>query len=160
MKRLIPAIAATLLICGCNSAQKQDDQESGAKIKADQIGYPTKGVKIALVPDSSAKEFTIVDFATGEEVYKGQCSEPKEWEFSGTKVKTADFSDFNREGIFRLKCKGTSGSYPFAVGENIYQDLLPCTCGRGNQRGVRRQIRTSRRSLRQCGKNPRICRRS
>ena len=124
MKRLlIPVIAASLLVCSCNSTQ-QNDQESGEKIKTDQIGYLTKGVKIALVPDSSAQEFTIVDFATGEEVYKGQCSDPKEWEFSGTKVKTADFSDFNREGIFQIKCKGTSGSYPFAVGENIYQDLV------------------------------------
>ena len=123
MKRLIFAAAAAMLLCGCNNSPKED-QESGEKIKTDQIGYPVKGVKIAIVPDSSAQEFTIIDFATGEEVYKGQCSEAKEWEFSGTKVKTADFSDFNREGIFRIKCKGTSGSYPFAVGGEVYQDLV------------------------------------
>ena len=124
MKRLIHAMAAVVLACGCGTQPTQQVKENGELIKVNQIGYPIKGVKIAILPDSADQEFVITDFTTGAEVYKGKTSEAKEWQFSGTKVRTADFSDFNKEGIYTIMSNGTGGSNPFVIGDGLYQDLI------------------------------------
>ena len=124
MKRLIPAMAAVVFACSCGTQPTQQVKENGDPIKINQIGYPTKGVKIAILSDSADQEFVISDFTTGKEVYKGKTSEPKEWPFSGTKVRTADFSDFNKEGIYTIISNGTGASHPFVIGNDIYQDLI------------------------------------
>ena len=112
------ALLAAVLTAGCaNNAPAPTE-----RIKADQIGYDAKSVKIAIVPDSTSDDFQIVDMQDNV-VYKGKTSAADLWWASGTSVKQADFSDFDTPGIYIIKCDGAIQSYPFAVGEGIYTDL-------------------------------------
>ena len=124
LKKIFTAAAFAVLFTGCGSkSDKQSENPNAQRIKADQIGYKINTAKIAVVPDETSDDFEIVDFATQKTVYKGKTSQSSEWEYSKTKVKLADFSDFNTEGIFVIRCQGAKDSYPFAVGRGIYDDL-------------------------------------
>ena len=126
----VPVLAA-LLVSGCSGGQQQnqnqanesENQENLPRIKADQIGYYVNSAKIAIIPQEGSDEFEIFDVKDQKTVYTGKTSESQTWDCSGTTVKTADFSDFKKQGIYYIKCKGTANSYPFAIGEDIYQDL-------------------------------------
>ncbi|MCQ2252124.1 MAG: glycoside hydrolase family 9 protein [Bacteroidales bacterium] len=120
-KTLTGLALAAMLLASCGGSQK--NISTGERIKADQIGYKVNSPKIAIVPDSTDDEFEIWDLAQNKLVYRGHTSESTIWEYSGTRVKKADFSDFDTEGIFVMKCKGASDSYPFAIGNSIYNDL-------------------------------------
>ena len=112
------ALLAAVLTAGCAGNAPTPTE----RIKADQIGYNAKSVKIAIVPDSTSDEFQIVDIQD-KVVYKGVTSNADKWWASGTSVKQADFSDFDTPGIYIIKCDGAIQSFPFAIGEGIYTDL-------------------------------------
>lgn len=123
-KSLVAFMAATSFFAvgctsnsGTNTAQKQLE-----RIKADQIGYQTNSVKIAVIPDGTSDDFQIVDLQ-GNVVYNNKTSQAATWVSSGTSVKMADFSDFNKSGVYTIKCDGAEQSFPFAIGDNIYTDL-------------------------------------
>lgn len=126
MKRkstLALSAAAMLLAAGCaNNSGSNATQTPTERIKADQIGYLTKSVKIAIVPDGASDDFQIVDVQDNV-VYKGKTSQPAQWWASGTSVKQADFSDFDKQGVYYIMCDGAQKSYPFAIGDGIYTDL-------------------------------------
>ena len=125
-KKTFTALTFAALLAGCSGGVNNNQAAQNAdfeRIKADQIGYQTNTAKIAVIPETGSEDFEIVDFVSQKTVYKGKASEIKEWEFSKTKVRQADFSDFNQDGIYFLKCKGAGDSYPFAIGEGIYDDL-------------------------------------
>jgi len=116
---------ASILLIGCGNTQSKQERESTSDqmIKVDQIGYKTHSVKIAVVPENQSDDFEIIDVKSQKTVYKGKLSQTKEWEYSKTKVKLADFSDFSTEGIYVLKSSGVQNSYPFAIGNEIYDKL-------------------------------------
>lgn len=116
-------VAALLASCGGASTQTEKKAQTGEQIKVDQIGYKVNTTKIAIVPESTASDFEIYDVAKQQVVYTGKTSEASEWEYSKTKVKKADFSDFNQEGIFQIRCNGAKDSYAFAIGNDIYSEL-------------------------------------
>jgi len=110
---------AALMATGCGSSKVYQATE---RIKADQIGYQMGSVKIAVIPDSTDNEF-VINNIDGNVVYKGKTSEAQLWDCSDTKVKVADFSDFNTEGVYYIRCNGAADSYPFVVGSGIYGQL-------------------------------------
>ena len=109
---------SALLLSSCGGSFPEGKE----RIKADQIGYQVGTVKIAIVPDSTDGEFQLLDMEDNV-VFTGKTQDARQWEFSGTSVKLADFSGFNREGLFYLRCKGAKDSYPFAIGHGIYHQL-------------------------------------
>ncbi len=122
MKRLLfsgVALSALMMLAGCgNSNQKK----TYGRIKADQVGYSVGSTKIAIIPDSAGSDFEITTI-DGNIVYKGKTSEAELWDCSKTRVKTADFSNFETEGIYYIRCNGAADSYPFAIGSGIYGQL-------------------------------------
>ena len=122
IKTLSAAALIATLAAGCSSNSGGTTQAPSERIKADQIGYNAKSVKIAIVPDGASDDFQIVDIQDNV-VYKGKTSAPATWWASGTSVKQADFSDFDQPGVYTIMCDGAEKSYPFAIGDNIYTDL-------------------------------------
>ncbi len=122
-KTSIALSAAAILIAGCSANTGGNAQQTPSeRIKADQIGYNAKSVKIAIVPDGASDDFQVVDIQDNV-VYKGKTSAAASWWASGTSVKQADFSDFDQPGVYTIRCEGAEKSYPFAIGDNIYTDL-------------------------------------
>lgn len=121
LKKTFTVSVWAALLAGCSSQSPQ--QTATERIKADQIGYKNHSVKIAVVPEVGTDDFEIYDVAASKTVYKGKLSASKEWEYSKTTVKLADFSDFSSDGIYVVRCSGAKDSYPFAIGSGIYDDL-------------------------------------
>lgn len=85
----------------------------------DQVGYLTDHDKVAMVRDTGADTFSLVDAATGKTVYQGKLSAPRKDANSEETLRTADFTGFEKAGKYRLVVGGNS-SYPFAIGDNVY----------------------------------------
>lgn len=120
-----PVIAlslSALCLASCGGNGSGNGISTAERIKADQVGYQVGSAKIAIVPDSTDEDFEITTI-DGNIVFKGKTSDAALWDCSNTKVKTADFSNFNTEGIYIIRCKGAADSYPFAIGNGIYGQL-------------------------------------
>lgn len=91
-------------------------------IKVNQVGYYSAEAKTAIVPSNTSTEFKIYSAHNDQEVYSGNLSSPKLWEYSQEAVKVADFSDFIAEGEFYLNVDGLSDSYEFSIKNNINVD--------------------------------------
>lgn len=104
------------------SAQSED----GMKVKVDQVGYKVESAKIAIIEGEFAEalSFTIEDASDGKMVLTGTLSEPIADQASRQTVRRADFSALQADGIYRVVVDGVGSSYPFAIGEAVYDDAL------------------------------------
>ncbi len=116
--RLLITFFIALFATGSVSAQSKNN-----KPKLNQLGYYPEGVKLAITPDNNATKFHIRDFETGTVVFHGTLSSSVYYDHSDETVKTADFSDFNRPGKYVLYVDGSSKSYPFEIGNNVFDGL-------------------------------------
>ena len=83
-------------------------QEQFPSIYLNQIGFTPKAVKQAFVSgDVNTNEFNLLNPVSNEIVYTGELSDLKEWSFSGTSVRIADFSDFQESGKYTLEIGNT-----------------------------------------------------
>ncbi len=100
-------------------------QQKDKRIKADQLGYPVKAQKRAIVPTKAKGEFYLVDLKTNKKVFTGELSKPQKWEYSNETVCIADFSSYITPGNYYLGCsdKNIEASYPFSIGDDSYNDL-------------------------------------
>lgn len=114
-------------------------------VHVNQIGYrPDDPVKRGFVscwlgnggrleqPDTI--RFVLVDDATGQVVFRGQgeCHFPatkneelaRTANFNGTDVARCDFSEFATPGRYRLAVEAVGCSYPFEIGEQVWQQAF------------------------------------
>jgi len=114
MKRLLlPALLPALAFAaGGASAQA---------VKLNQLGFLPQGQKLAVVAQSSASAFEVVD-AGGKTVFQGSLGAPGRWEPSGETVRVADFSALTQPGSYRLKLDG-QWSDTFSVAADAYRPL-------------------------------------
>ncbi|UCC14687.1 MAG: glycoside hydrolase family 9 protein [Gammaproteobacteria bacterium] len=101
-------------------------------IQVNQVGYPTAGPKYAYVGEwlgtagplpVDSNRFDILNRA-GESVFGGPLvlrSRSDPW--SGNNVYAADFSDFQSPGAYRLRVPGIGISYPFKIGDRVYEHV-------------------------------------
>ena len=107
-------------------------------VHVDQVGYLTNHKKIAMVSEipEDITDFRITDELTGNVVFTGKLSSSKFDEMSQENIRTADFTDFNLPGTYRIWVAGI-GSYRFKIGDNVYsiatvQNLRSFTLSRCN----------------------------
>lgn len=107
-------------------------------VHVDQVGYLTNHKKIAMVTEipDDITDFRITDAKTGAVVFSGKLSAAKFDEMSQENIRTADFTNFNKPGTYRLWVRGI-GSYEFKIGDNVYsvatvQNLRSFTLSRCN----------------------------
>ncbi len=95
-------------------------QVSENAIRINQLGYYVAAPKTAIVVTPPlANEFYIVNDKGDDTVYRSHLSEVMKSSNSSLTTKTADFTAFNKKGVFRLIVPGIPSSYPFAINNNV-----------------------------------------
>jgi endoglucanase len=94
--------------------------EATAAIKVDQVGYLTRGPKIALV-SASAKTFEIRRSSDGKIELRAPLGPAASDPMTGDMVQTADFSRLRAPGSYYIQVPGVGKSWTFHVGRNVYQ---------------------------------------
>lgn len=92
-------------------------------IRVNQIGY-TPDARKRFVSNQAFLEFSIVDDATGEEVYTGRSLRFGYDDDSEEEVYWGIFHDFDMPGTYRIVIEDVGESYPFAISENIYDEAM------------------------------------
>jgi endoglucanase len=91
-------------------------------ILLNQVGYKPYSEKRAFITsDSEVKTFQIINALTNEVVYKGEISDPKYWEYSGTNVGIADFSSIQKPGKYSIVVGNSSKA--INIDNDIYTSL-------------------------------------
>ena len=119
----ITVLSAIILSAGCNSKKAYDQLAPGENIRLNQLGYLPGSVKKAVIVSSLSDEFKLIDSA-GREVYSGILQYKGVWEPAKDTVKIADFSSFDKTGKYRLYVEDAGISYPFEIGNGIYDDVF------------------------------------
>ncbi len=96
------------------------------KVKVNQLGYTTGDKKTVIFSDLDEDDttFQVVNVDTNQSVYDGKISERKinvtanEWNNNG------DFTDVKEKGTYKIVTGKGEESYPFAIGDNIYDDTF------------------------------------
>jgi endoglucanase len=88
-------------------------------IKVDQVGYPTKSTKIALV-SVPGERFLVKRVKDGSSVLEGALSAKMADKDTGDTVAAADFTAVNDPGDYYLEVPGVGRSWPFKIGSDIY----------------------------------------
>jgi endoglucanase len=91
-------------------------------IRLNQLGFPTRGAKIAVVADSAATSFAVLT-TRGDTVLAAALSPPRTWAPSQETVRTADFSRLATPGRYVLAVPNVGRSAPFVVGAAPYREL-------------------------------------
>ncbi|MGB3725667.1 MAG: glycoside hydrolase family 9 protein [Glaciecola sp.] len=106
-----------------NNAQVLQIQTRAQQVKINQVGYLPSAPKIAVVPNTNATRFELVQTGSSITVYQGQLSEARNWPVAQESVRLANFSNFNLPGTYTLKVQGLPDSMPITISADAYQDI-------------------------------------
>ncbi|QYF92597.1 heme-degrading domain-containing protein [Massilia sp. PAMC28688] len=107
----------TLLLSGAAAAANPP------AVRVNQLGFAPAASKVAVVPAGAAKQFAVIDTASGKAVLRGALGKPSLWEPSGETVRIADFSALRAPGTYRLEVAGLAPSAGFAIQPAPYRSL-------------------------------------
>jgi len=118
MIRLLTAmILASLSVFGADSPTTE--------IKVDQVGYPARAPKLAMVVSKTPTNDFVVKKATdGSVAYKGSMTPAVQDADSGDAVQTADFSKLEKPGKYFIEVPGVGRSWNFEIGDGVYSRPL------------------------------------
>lgn len=130
----VTALGGASLLSGCDTGGKSTSSSSSAAasetaqgvssgIRLNQLGFLPESAKWALVPAVKANRFSVIDVATGSEVFGGDLSDATQWEPAQDTVKLVDFSQLKRAGEYQIRVVGVADSQPFEIGEDVYAAL-------------------------------------
>ena len=94
------------------SAHAQDASDA---IRINQLGFALRAPKAAVVVDSVATRFAVVDLARGDTVVRGRLGPAARWDLSGEVVRVARFDALARPGRYAVVVPGVGRSHPFVV---------------------------------------------
>ena len=114
-------LMAFVLLAGCSSSPKLQDEVLEDEFLYNQVGYATKAQKRALTRTNS-NSFKVIDFE-GQEVLKGHPSAWSYWDLSGDSVRTIDFSDIDMAGNYSLRLEGSKKVYPIKISDRPLENL-------------------------------------
>jgi len=108
----LKGVLTTLLfsLAGLVLAQNPTD-----KIRVNQVGFYPSSPKVAIVTDSLAKEFFVMNASTKEKVFTGTLKPAGVWEYSEEYSNKADFTKFEKPGTYYISVPGVGDSYPFTI---------------------------------------------
>lgn len=84
-------------------------------IRVNQVGFYPNAPKIAIVTDSNAKEFSIINVSSKQVAFTGTLQKMGVWEYSNEYSGKADFSKLSQEGTYYVEVKGVGQSHPFTI---------------------------------------------
>lgn len=93
-------------------------------VNVNQVGFLPNARKIVTSRSEGIdKSFSVID-EKGNVVYEGEFEGPVDSAAADEKVYQGDFSDFTEAGTYTIKVSNDDESYPFVIGEDVYDDLL------------------------------------
>jgi len=119
--RLALILAGSLVPSASGFAETPAAAPPTTDIKLSQIGYPTRGSKLAfVVAKAPAASFSVVRTADGAPVLTGRLAEPAADADSGDRLRTADFSSLDQPGRYVLDVPGVGRSFEFSIGGDVF----------------------------------------
>jgi endoglucanase len=88
-------------------------------IKVDQVGYPSKAPKLAMV-SAPAKTFEVKRARDNATVFQGKLSASATDANSGDTLRAADFSSLHQPGMYYLEVPGVGRSWTFSIGPDVF----------------------------------------
>ena len=93
-------------------------------IAINQIGYLPNAAKIAVMNgDAIADEASVIDCASGSEVFKGKVSTAVKTAATGREEARFDFSSVTAPGTYKI-VSGSVESYEFKIGDGVYTEAF------------------------------------
>ena len=93
-------------------------------INLNQIGYLPNAAKVAVLNgDAIADEASVIDCATGNEVFKGSVSTAVKNAATGREEARFDFSSVTAPGTYKI-VSGSVESFEFKIGDKVYADAF------------------------------------
>ena len=112
-----------IIVLSCFSLQLYA-QHSSKQISLNQVGFYTNASKIAIIINATeATQFYLLSVNKRDTVFKGNLGKPVQSSYSSAITRTADFSNFKKEGDFFLNVPTVGFSYPFKINKNIYREV-------------------------------------
>jgi len=95
------------------------NETPSTNIKVDQVGYPLRGRKTALV-SAPAQTFEVRRESDNRTVFQEKLSGGAPDANSGDTLQSADFSSLQQPGRYYLEVPGVGRSWTFSIGEDVY----------------------------------------
>ena len=103
----------------------EEMRNASENVNLNQVGFLPNARKTVVVRgDNLSMDYSLIDIKTDEEVYKGTLTGPVDAKEADETVYQGDFSDFGTPGRYVVKISNDEESYPFTIGEGVYDDLL------------------------------------
>lgn len=118
-----PLRRAALLAASLAALAGAAGRADAAAVKFNQLGFLPGSQKLAVVTDSGADSFAVLDAASGKTVLEGRLGAPAQWDASGESVRVADFSRLTTPGSYRIRVAGQPDSAPFPIAADAYRAL-------------------------------------
>ncbi len=94
-------------------------------VNCNQVGFLPKARKTAVSKVSKAGDaYDIVDADNGSVVYSGTFEKVVDSEAAAESLAQAVFTDFDKEGTYKIVLSGGEESYPFTIASDVYDTLL------------------------------------
>ncbi|MEM8891788.1 MAG: glycoside hydrolase family 9 protein, partial [Bacteroidota bacterium] len=93
------------------------------KIRLNQVGFYPSGPKHAVVLDSLGDNFRIIDADNEKEVFSGMLGEAQYWEYSGERLRLADFSELKKKGTYYIQVGESERSHYFEIKEHVLEEV-------------------------------------
>jgi endoglucanase len=104
------------------SALTACSQQGSDRIQLNQVGFIPTSPKIAVITGKTeATKFFVT--ANDSTLFTGTLSDQRQSKNSSTVTRIADFSAFNREGVYHISVPGVGTSYPFRIGKDVFSDV-------------------------------------
>lgn len=110
----------TILSLGSTTAFSQKSTDD---IRLNQVGFYPGASKVAIVVNSEATKFFVIDEAKKDTAFKGDLKKGSKWEFSDETASKADFSGLKKDGKYHLYIPGLGNSHSFEVNKKVHHDL-------------------------------------
>ncbi|MFN3404381.1 MAG: glycoside hydrolase family 9 protein [Cytophagaceae bacterium] len=91
-------------------------------IRLNQVGYYPGEKKIAIAVAAEQDSFYVCLLHAGDTIYRGKLGPETLWNYSGEKVRIADFTEFNRTGRFIIRI-GNTHSHWFHINQQVHNKL-------------------------------------
>ena len=122
-KNMVKLSRLFIIVLSCLSLQLYA-QHSSKQISLNQVGFYTNASKIAIIINATeATQFYLLSVNKKDTVFKGNLSKPVQSSYSSAITRTADFSNFKKDGDFFLNVPTVGFSYPFKINKNIYREV-------------------------------------
>ena len=95
-------------------------------VLVDQVGYEMKSTKIAIFRGENLEStFEVIDAENGETVYTGEIIPQGKNTELGEFTSYGAFTQLEKNGTYYIQTAIIGQSYPFIIGDNLYDELLP-----------------------------------